>query len=250
MRRKQHLGHLRRQLGDQISGIVWIHFLQDVRGTLGVELGDQLNLLVLGQLLQSVGQLVIIECGGHLGSSLARHLVQFAGDVGSLHVFHLGQQLVGTLRSIRPQKRDRGPVHDGDVTSPTEPAPASGFPQRHLRKLPVVRAHGLHRHVEYHRRTRMVGAFHRPVEKVVDHQHLGFAAFEATGVDHAGDDHRKPVDAVHACHRHEDPVACKQLDHKPLHSWSTASGAALHDNIADLPDLVPGAVEDWQAPDA
>ena len=37
---------------------------------------------------------------------------------------------------------------------------------------------------------------------------------------------------------------------RPFDSWWPAGGAALHHNIADLSHLVPGAVEDWQAPDA
>jgi hypothetical protein len=45
-------------------------------------------------------------------------------------------------------------------------------------------------------------------------------------------------------------MACKQLHDKALHPWRPASSAALHDNVAHLPHLVPGAVEDWQAPDA
>ena len=95
----------------------------------------------------------------------------------------------------------------------------------------------------------MVGAFHGPVEKIVDHQHLGFAPFEATGVDHAGDNHRKPVDAAHPFHGHENPVAGKQLDHKALHSGGAAGRSALHHNIADLSYLIPCTVEDWQAAD-
>jgi hypothetical protein len=91
----------------------------------------------------------------------------------------------------------------------------------------------------------MVGAFHGSVKKIIDHQHLRFAPFEATGVDHARNNHRKPVDAVHSFHRHEDPVACKQLDHKALDSGGPAGGSALHHNIADLSYLIPCAVEDW-----
>jgi hypothetical protein len=45
-------------------------------------------------------------------------------------------------------------------------------------------------------------------------------------------------------------VACKQLDHKALDSGGSAGGSALHHNIADLSYLIPGAVEDWKAPDA
>jgi hypothetical protein len=96
----------------------------------------------------------------------------------------------------------------------------------------------------------MVDAFYCPVEEVVDHQHLGFPAFEATSVDHTGDNHRKPVDAVHPFHGHEDPVACKQLDHKSLNSGGSAGRSALHNNVADFSYLIPCAVEDWQAPDA
>jgi hypothetical protein len=55
---------------------------------------------------------------------------------------------------------------------------------------------------------------------------------------------------VHPFHRHEDPVACKQLDHKPLYSGGPAGRSALHNNIADFSYLIPCAVEDWQAPDA
>jgi hypothetical protein len=125
---EQHLSHFRGEFGDQVSRIIRIHFLQDVRRTLGVELGDQLDLFVLWQFLQSVGQLAIIECGSYLGSSLARHFMQFASDVGRLHVLHLSQQLIGTLTSLEAEKRDCGPVHDCDVTSPAETAAASGFP--------------------------------------------------------------------------------------------------------------------------
>ena len=96
----------------------------------------------------------------------------------------------------------------------------------------------------------MVGTLHRQVEQVVDHQHLRFAAFEAAHVDNTGDDHLQGVDAAYAGHGHEDPVAGEQLDHKALDPWWSAGRAALHHDIAHLSHLVPGAVEDWQAPDA
>jgi hypothetical protein len=96
----------------------------------------------------------------------------------------------------------------------------------------------------------MVGAFYREVEQVVDHQHLGFAAFEAAGVDNAGDDYREPVDAVDAGYRYEDSVACEQLDYKSLYTWGIPGDATLRDNIAHLAHLIPSTVKDWQAPDA
>ena len=99
-------------------------------------------------------------------------------------------------------------------------------------------------------RTRAVSAFHGQVEQVVDHQHLGFAAFESARVDYAGDDHGKPVDAVYPRNRYEDSVPCEQLDHKPLYSWGIPGGATLHNNVAHLAHLVPSTVKDWQAPDA
>jgi hypothetical protein len=55
---------------------------------------------------------------------------------------------------------------------------------------------------------------------------------------------------VHSGYRYEDPVARKKLDHKPLYSWGTAGGATLHHDVAHLAHLVPGTVEDWQAPDS
>jgi hypothetical protein len=55
---------------------------------------------------------------------------------------------------------------------------------------------------------------------------------------------------VYPGHRHEDPVARKQLDHKPFHPWGPAGRSQLHHDVAHLPHLVPSAVEDWQAPDA
>jgi hypothetical protein len=45
-------------------------------------------------------------------------------------------------------------------------------------------------------------------------------------------------------------VASEQLDHKALDPWWSAGCAALYHDIAYLSHLVPGAVEDWQAPDA
>jgi len=45
-------------------------------------------------------------------------------------------------------------------------------------------------------------------------------------------------------------VTSEQLYDEALHTWRSAGGSALHDNIAHLSHLVPGTDEDWQAPDA
>jgi hypothetical protein len=145
---QQQLGHLGGQLGDQVGGVVRVHLLQDVCSALDIELRDQLHLLVFGQLLQSVCQLVIIKRGGDFGSTLAGHLVKFPGDVGSLHVLHRGQQLVGALAAVECQDLDRGPVHNGDVAAPAKSPTASRLPQRHLRQLPVIGTNGPHCYVE------------------------------------------------------------------------------------------------------
>ena len=96
----------------------------------------------------------------------------------------------------------------------------------------------------------MISTLHRQVEKVVDYQHFGFPAFKAAGIDHAGNDHLKAVDAAYSLYRYEDPVPCKQLHNETLDTWRAASSSALHDNITHLAYLISGAVEDWQAPDA
>jgi hypothetical protein len=90
----------------------------------------------------------------------------------------------------------------------------------------------------------MIGTLHRQVEKVVDHQHFGFPAFEAASIDHAGNDHLKAVDAAYSLYRHEDPMPCKQLHNKTLDTWRTAGSPALHDNITHLAYLISCAVED------
>ena len=91
----------------------------------------------------------------------------------------------------------------------------------------------------------MISTLHCQVEKVVDHQHLGFPALEAARIDHAGNDHLKAVDAAYSLYRHEDAMPCKQLHNKALDTWRTAGSSALHDNITHLAYLVSGAVEDW-----
>jgi hypothetical protein len=45
-------------------------------------------------------------------------------------------------------------------------------------------------------------------------------------------------------------MSCEELNYEALHPRCSASGSALHDNVAHLSHLIPGAVEDWQAPDA
>jgi hypothetical protein len=45
-------------------------------------------------------------------------------------------------------------------------------------------------------------------------------------------------------------VTCEQLDDQALDSWWSPGSPSLHDDVALLPYLIPGAVEDWQAPDA
>jgi hypothetical protein len=45
-------------------------------------------------------------------------------------------------------------------------------------------------------------------------------------------------------------VTCEQLNDQALDSWWSPGGSSLHDDVALLPYLIPGAVEDWQAPDA
>ena len=54
------------------------------------------------------------------------------------------------------------------------------------------------------------------------------------------------VDAAHPDHRDEDPVPGEQLDDQPLDPRRPAAGPALDDHVADLADLVAGAVEDRQ----
>ena len=96
----------------------------------------------------------------------------------------------------------------------------------------------------------MIGALHGEVEKVVDHQHFRLPTLEAAGVDNAGNDHLKTVDAAHSSHRYEDPMPRKQLYNKSFHARGSPGGPPLHDNVTYLSHLVPGAVEDWQASDA
>jgi hypothetical protein len=45
-------------------------------------------------------------------------------------------------------------------------------------------------------------------------------------------------------------VTCEQLDDQALDSWWSSGTPSLHDDVALLPYLIPGTVEDWQAPDA
>ena len=96
----------------------------------------------------------------------------------------------------------------------------------------------------------MVGTLHSEVEEIVDHQHFRLAALEAAGVDDTADDYLKAVDAAYPGHRNEDSVTREQLDDQALHSWRSPGSPSLYDDVALLPHLVPGAVEDWQAPDA
>ena len=96
----------------------------------------------------------------------------------------------------------------------------------------------------------MITALHSQVKQVVDHQHFGLPALEAARVDDAGNDHLKAVDAADPRHRYEDPMPCEELHYQAFDTWRPARSSALYDNIPHLAHLVPGAVEDWQAPDA
>ncbi|MPM79269.1 hypothetical protein SDC9_126302 [bioreactor metagenome] len=166
--------------------------------------------------------------------------MQFAGDVGGLHVLQPGQHLAGGTAGPDDEDVDVAPVDDGVVRPPGE-RPGGGA-QCHLVDLPVVRPGLADRHVVHPRRPVRVAAADLGVEEVLQDEDLRLTPLEPPGIEHPGDGHLEGGDRPDPHHRDEDTVLGEQLDHQPLGPRGASGGPHLDDDVADRPELVAGSV--------
>ena len=242
---QQPLAVGRRELGEQVGGIVGLHRLQDVGGPLVVQAGEDLHLVVLGELLEDVGQAIVVQRGRDLPPPVAGQIVDRIGEVGDGSVTVCREQRCRVaLARVGVQARDVGDV-DQERLAPAsvEVQPASGrvdeFADVHLRHGPCLGpdVHGevLDGGVDARAGVRVAGVGrlgvgrlggcclggaaawcepddHPAFAQAGDGQHLSGAGFEPAQVDHAGRDHLALLQRGHPGRRDEHPFAARNLD--------------------------------------
>jgi hypothetical protein len=123
-RAEEPLPVLRGHLGQQVRGVVGLHFLDDVRGALKAEACQQPDLVLLGHLLEQVSQLLVPKQFGELAAAGGGHGLDRVGHIRRVYVPQLGE-LVGEAAGLE-QLAVLVPGHDLGRLAAQAPAPADG----------------------------------------------------------------------------------------------------------------------------
>jgi len=138
-RAQQLVAALRRQLAQQVGGVVGLHLVQDARQPLPVEALDETDLLILGELLQKVRQPLVLERRGQHPASTQRQLAQLARHLRGMQLTE-GRRLPTERTLVREQLAGLAPIdHLGPPSQPRQPRGPGRWPLRLPGRRPEVR---------------------------------------------------------------------------------------------------------------
>ena len=240
------------EFGEEVGGVVRVHFFQHVGGAFDVEGGEDLHLVVLGHLLQDVGQALVLEFAGDLEAALVAHLLQGFGEVGGLQVLVGGDELGGGLRLGLGALLRVGPVDDQVSLRRSRLSGEREWPRRTkslLTNQSPERCWSI-------AMSSMV-ASPLPSARVTRRSNISATTrvsaprcSKRRRLTRPGADDLGLVDGGDAGHRDEDALLAGDLDDDADHVRGAAGAAGEHDDVAQPAQTVAQGVEDIQSEEA
>ena len=240
------------QFGEEVGGVVRVHFLEDVGGAVDVEGGEDFHLVAFAHLLQDVREPFVLQLAGDLEAALVAHFLEGFGEVGGLEVLVRGHELGGGLGLGLGALQGIGPVDDeGFVAAqPAERRQGVAAADEELADEPVAGAVPVHGDVLDGRIAAAVREGHPAVEHFSHHEGFRAALFEPAQIDQAGADDLRLVDGGNPRHRHEHPLLAGNFDDDAHHVRGAPGPAGEHHDIAQSAQTVAQRVEDIQSEEA
>ena len=160
-----------RQFAEQVSGIVWIHFLKNVSGSFAFQGLKDFDLVVIGKFLEDVSQLLVIKCGGNFSATLGGQFVQYTGEVGWTQLVK-GREQMGCALAFFVQREatNEVPINNQSFTASTNPA--SALADVHLADQPIAGARCFDGNVEDGDLSLVSDQVHLAIQKLAQDQCL------------------------------------------------------------------------------